>query len=56
LSDESYNDENINILNSWITIWKNNIEDISKSIKIMKKTNPKVIPRNHLVEKALESV
>ena len=55
LIDSSYSDNTITILKDWIVQWESFIEESSESISLMQKTNPKVIPRNHLVEKALES-
>ena len=55
LIDSTYTDNNINSLKLWIIEWEDFIKDSKKSINLMQKTNPKVIPRNHLVEKALES-
>jgi uncharacterized protein YdiU (UPF0061 family) len=41
----------------WVAIWKKrltqNDESVDKAQALMKKTNPVLIPRNHLVENAL---
>ena len=55
LADSNYSDNTITVLKDWIVQWESFIEDSLESISLMQKTNPKVIPRNHLVEKALES-
>ena len=55
LTNSTYTDNNIGFLKIWIAEWEKNIENSKESINLMQKTNPKVIPRNHLVEKALES-
>lgn len=55
LEDVLYSDKNISVLKVWIIKWKVCIINQTESISLIKKTNPKVIPRNHLVEKALES-
>jgi len=54
LTNSTYTDNNIDSLRIWIAEWEKNIENSKESINLMQKTNPKVIPRNHLVEKALE--
>ena len=55
-NDLKYKD--INFIN-WFKQWKNRVlinnGSIDKSINIMKKNNPTVIPRNHKVEEALEA-
>ncbi len=40
----------------WISRLKNNHTSLEKSLQLMKKSNPMVIPRNHLVEGALKEV
>lgn len=54
LQDKNYSDEIISMLGLWVQKWKKTLVDISKSILLMQKTNPKIIPRNHLVERALK--
>lgn len=44
----------IKILKDWVIQWKENIANTETSIQIMGEVNPKIIPRNHLVEKALK--
>ena len=55
-NDSKYKD--INFIN-WFKQWKNRVlinnGSIEKSINLMKKNNPTVIPRNHKVEEALEA-
>ena len=50
--------ENINFIN-WLKVWENRIlinnGSKEKSINLMKKTNPTIIPRNHKVEEALKN-
>ena len=53
LENNDYSDENIEVLKKWIILWIPLINNKDESIKIMQKTNPKIIPRNHLVEKAI---
>ena len=54
ISNEIYKDQKFL---TWIKNWKNRVlinnGSIEKSLKLMKKTNPIVIPRNHKVEEAL---
>ncbi|MAJ44114.1 MAG: hypothetical protein CMF96_05115 [Candidatus Marinimicrobia bacterium] len=45
----------INEFKNWKERWKNRLNNSSKSLKSMKKQNPIIIPRNHLVEEALEN-
>ena len=53
-NDSKYKD--INFIN-WFKQWENRVlinnGSVEKSIKLMKKNNPTVIPRNHKVEEAL---
>ena len=55
-NDSKYKD--INFIN-WFKQWENRVlinnGSIEKSINLMKKNNPTVIPRNHKVEEALEA-
>ena len=54
IDDKDYRDENfIEWLNRWKKRSKLNNPSKEKQIKLMKKTNPIVIPRNHKVEEAL---
>ena len=54
IDDKDYKDENfIEWLNRWKKRSKLNSPSKEKQIKLMKKTNPIVIPRNHKVEEAL---
>ncbi len=45
---------------NWLTLWKTRLsrqnETFDESLQLMHATNPKVIPRNHLVEEALNAV
>lgn len=41
-------------LSSWIKKWKNRIRIEENAIQLMRKVNPVVIPRNHIVEEALD--
>ena len=54
INDKIYKDQKFL---TWIKNWKNRVlinnGSIKKSLKLMKNTNPIVIPRNHKVEKAL---
>jgi uncharacterized protein YdiU (UPF0061 family) len=54
INSEIYKDQKFLI---WIKNWKNRVlinnGSIEKSLKLMKNTNPIVIPRNHKVEEAL---
>jgi uncharacterized protein YdiU (UPF0061 family) len=54
ISNEIYKDQKFL---TWIKNWKNRVlinnGSIEKSLKLMKNTNPTVIPRNHKVEEAL---
>ena len=54
--DEIFNDENfLNWKNRWKErLFKNN-NSLEKSSKLMKDTNPLVIPRNHKIEESLEA-
>ena len=55
IDDKDYRDENfIEWLNRWKKRSKLNNPSKEKQIKLMKKTNPIVIPRNHKVEEALK--
>ena len=55
IDDKDYKDENfIEWLNRWKKRSKLNSPSKEKQIKLMKKTNPIVIPRNHKVEEALK--
>ena len=55
IDDKDYKDENfIEWLNRWKKRSKLNSPSREKQIKLMKKTNPIVIPRNHKVEEALK--
>jgi len=44
---------------NWLTLWKERLsrqsESLEASIQLMNSVNPKVIPRNHLVEEALSA-
>lgn len=40
-------------INHWINQWQSNRNNTTKAIQLMKKTNPRVIARNHQVEKAI---
>ncbi|MBD1139093.1 YdiU family protein [Pelagibacterales bacterium SAG-MED46] len=55
-NDSKYKD--INFIN-WFKLWESRVlinnGSIEKSIHLMKKNNPTVIPRNHKVEEALEA-
>ena len=54
INDKIYKDQKFL---TWIKNWKNRVlinnGSIKKSLKLMKNTNPIVIPRNHKVEEAL---
>lgn len=39
---------------SWFKQWKSRIQQEKNPLELMKKTNPQVIPRNHLVKNALD--
>ncbi len=55
IDDKDYKDKNfIEWLNRWKKRSKLNSPSKEKQIKLMKKTNPIVIPRNHKVEEALK--
>ena len=55
-NDSKYKDTNfINWFNQWESRVLINNGSIEKSINLMKKNNPTVIPRNHKVEEALEA-
>lgn len=41
-------------LSSWITKWKKRLKVEKNPIQLMRKVNPVVIPRNHIVEEALD--
>lgn len=41
-------------LSSWITKWKKRLKVEKNPIELMRKVNPVVIPRNHIVEEALD--
>lgn len=43
------------LFEQWLEKWKSRIDSTEYVLEIMKKTNPSVIPRNHLVENALTS-
>jgi uncharacterized protein YdiU (UPF0061 family) len=53
LSNIGYSDSIIVILEFWIIKWKECISNTKKSRALMAQVNPKIIPRNHLVERAL---
>ena len=57
VNSEIYKDQKFLI---WVENWRNRVlinnGSIEKSLKLMKNTNPIVIPRNHKVEEALLSV
>jgi uncharacterized protein YdiU (UPF0061 family) len=44
-----------NQFEQWFEKWKSRIDTPEEALEILKKTNPSVIPRNHLVENALTS-
>ena len=51
-----YNDQNfLNWKKQWQIRLKINNNTSEKSLKLMRSNNPLVIPRNHIVEEALES-
>ena len=54
IKDEIYNEKSFT---DWVKKWKNrsrlNNSNKEKQIKLMKKVNPLIIPRNHKVEEAL---
>jgi uncharacterized protein YdiU (UPF0061 family) len=60
LSQEIISEDNIfnqSELKIWYKKWKNTIESITnfkKATEIMKRNNPEIIPRNHIVENALD--
>lgn len=41
-------------LSSWITKWQDRLKTEKDPIQLMRKVNPVVIPRNHIVEEALD--
>ena len=41
---------------NWVKLWKKRLESEGNPSEIMKKSNPKIIPRNHLVKQALDDV
>lgn len=55
---ERLDDSSADAFSDWVSLWKSRIatedHDISKAIDIMNSVNPVYIPRNHIVEQALE--
>ena len=40
---------------TWEKTWQNRVKNIPNAKQTMRKANPEIIPRNHIVEKAIQS-